>query len=66
MRYGQVTKGIYASGAWTYQMLPSGVDKPRTREAVLKFIRNTAAKKRAIFAGSACTSLTGRSIKEAD
>lgn len=65
MHSDQLTKGIYATDASMYQMLPLGVVTPRTRAEVLQVIREAAAKNQAILARGAGTSLTGQSINEA-
>ncbi len=60
-----LTKGLYATDASMYQMLPLGVVTPRTRAEVLQVIQDAAAKNQAILARGAGTSLTGQSINEA-
>lgn len=65
MHTDQLTKGLYATDASMYQMLPLGVATPCTREEALQLIRNAASKNQAILARGAGTSLTGQSINEA-
>ena len=64
MQDDQLTKGIYATDASMYQMLPLGVVTPRTREEVMQIVQKAASKNRAILARGAGTSLTGQSINE--
>jgi FAD/FMN-containing dehydrogenase/Fe-S oxidoreductase len=65
MRSDQLTKGIYATDASMYQMLPLGVVTPRTRAEVLQVIQEAVSKNQALLARGAGTSLTGQSINEA-
>lgn len=65
MQADLLTKGIYATDASMYQILPLGVVTPRTREEALQVIRSSASKNQSILARGAGTSLTGQSINEA-
>lgn len=65
MRTDLLTKGIYATDASMYQMLPLGVVTPATRQEILHVIQEAALKKHAVLPRGGGTSLTGQTVNEA-
>lgn len=57
-------RGIYATDASMYQMLPQSVATPANREELIRIVRRCAAEKRPMAPRGAGTSLTGQAINQ--
>lgn len=65
MQSDLLTRGLYATDASMYQMLPLGVVTPNTREEILEVIANAALIGQAVLPRGAGTSLTRQSVNKA-